>query len=100
MLAQASGPALDLIHDEMVIVNAASNSITTFARTASGNTAPLRVIQGVNTGLTFSTGVAVDLVHDEIFVTNQTSSSVTVYRSDRERERFPPAGPSRGTPPA
>ena len=79
LLAQASGLALDLIHDEMVIVNAASNSITTFARTASGTTAPLRTIQGVNTGLTSSLGVAIDLVHDELFVTNQTSSSVTVY---------------------
>lgn len=89
LLAQASGPALDLIHDEMVIANAASNSITTFARTASGNTAPLRVIQGVNTGLTFSTGVAVDLVHDELFVTNQTSSSVTVYSRTATGNAFP-----------
>jgi hypothetical protein len=79
LLAEASGIALDLIHDEMVIANQASNAVTTFARTASGNTAPRRTIQGVNTGLILSSGVALDLVNDEIFVANQTSSSVTVY---------------------
>ena len=77
-LAQASGIALDLIHDEMVIANASSNAITTFSRTADGNATPLRVIQGVNTGLTFVNGVALDLVNDEIVATSQSSSAVTV----------------------
>ena len=44
--------------------------MTVYARTASGNAAPLRTIQGAATGLSGPISVAVDLDHDELAVAN------------------------------
>ena len=41
-----------------------------FPRTAQGNVAPTRVIQGPATGLSLPVGLVVDNVHDEIVVPN------------------------------
>jgi len=80
------GVVVDLVHDELVVANGASSggsgqgSVTVFARTASGNVAPLRTLQGPATGLGFLFGVVVDLVHDELIVTNVSfPGAVTVF---------------------
>ena len=66
--------------DELFVSNSNSNAITVYARTASGNTAPIRVLQGAATGLSSPSGLAVDLVNDELIVANKTVPySVTIY---------------------
>lgn len=72
-LAGPIGLALDLIHDELIVVcykTANEGSITTFARTAQGNAAPIRTIQGALTGFNRPQAVALDLAHNELIVAN------------------------------
>jgi DNA-binding beta-propeller fold protein YncE len=64
---------------ELIVPNFEGNSVTVFARTASGNVAPLRTISGAATGLDRPQSVALDPVADEIFVVNPKSASITVY---------------------
>ena len=59
-------------------------SITVYSRTASGNTAPLRVIEGANTRLNWPTGVAFHSERDELFVTNDMTNSILVFRGDAD----------------
>jgi DNA-binding beta-propeller fold protein YncE len=54
-------------------------SITVYAKNASGDTAPLRVIQGPRTQLNWPTGVAVDPERGELYVTNDTVHSILVF---------------------
>jgi hypothetical protein len=49
-----------------------------FARNASGNVAPIRVIAGAATGLDFMIGVFVDLQHDELYVSDR-DGAIRVY---------------------
>jgi hypothetical protein len=67
------GLALDLAHNELIVVSykvGDGGSITTFARTAQGNAAPIRTIQGTLTGFNRPQAVALDLVHNELIVAN------------------------------
>ena len=54
-------------------------SITVYPMNAQGNTAPLRVIQGPKTLLSWPTGISVDSEHGELYVANDTGDSITVY---------------------
>lgn len=72
-------PIACLAQDELFVSNSNSNAITVYARTAAGNTPPIRVLTGAATGLSSPSGIAVDLVNDELYVANLTSLSVTVY---------------------
>jgi DNA-binding beta-propeller fold protein YncE len=54
-------------------------SITVYAKNASGDTPPLRVIQGPRTQLNWPTGVAVDPGRGELYVTNDTLHSILVF---------------------
>lgn len=66
--------------DEIFVSNNNSNAITVYALNASGNSPPIRVLQGAATGLANPSGIAVDLVNDELLVVNRLSPySVTVY---------------------
>jgi DNA-binding beta-propeller fold protein YncE len=59
-------------------------SINIYARDASGNTAPLRVIKGPKTQLNWPSHVAVHEGRGEIFVANDADDSILVFRtSDR-----------------
>jgi hypothetical protein len=58
----------DSVHDEIVVPNAFSYAVLTFAGDADGEVAPKRVIQGPKTGLLFTDQLDVDPVHNEIFV--------------------------------
>ena len=64
-------------------------TITVYPKGASGNTPPLRVIQGDKTGLNWPTAVAVDSEHGEIFVANDTADAVTVYKIDADGDIAP-----------
>lgn len=55
-------------------------SINIFAREASGNTAPLRVIKGPRTQLNWPSTIAVHEGRGEIFVANDADDSVLVFR--------------------
>ena len=66
--------------EEIFVANYATNSVLVYARTASGNTAPLRTLKGPATGLNGPGSLAVDPVNSELLVVNYSSdSSVTVY---------------------
>jgi DNA-binding beta-propeller fold protein YncE len=54
-------------------------SIRTYSRTANGDAAPVRVIQGPKTGLSLPMKIFVDSVHNEIFVANSGTSSILVF---------------------
>src|SRR5207253_1168831 len=54
-------------------------AITVYARTASGDTAPLRVIEGPRTLLNWPTGIAVDPDRGDLYVTNDTTDSILVF---------------------
>ena len=61
------------------VVTSINHSITVYARTASGNTTPLRTLSGVATGLDGPVGLVVDSVNSELVVANSRNNSITVY---------------------
>ncbi len=64
----AHGLRYDELHDEIVTTNPFAQAILTFRGGASGNEAPIRIIQGSRTQYKGSDRVDVDPVHDEIFI--------------------------------
>jgi DNA-binding beta-propeller fold protein YncE len=64
-------------------------SITVYPENASGDVAPLRVIQGSKTQLDWPTGIAVDPEHDELFVANDGGNSVLVFTASAEGDVAP-----------
>jgi DNA-binding beta-propeller fold protein YncE len=74
-----AGLAVDPVRDELLVVNQGNNSVTVYPRLASGDTAPLRTLQGFSTGLWAPAGLVVDPVRDELLVVNQGNNSITVY---------------------
>ena len=68
----AIGPAYDAVHDEIIVVGVDSATATyrilTFAGTASGNTPPLRSIDGPAANLSGVTSVAYDSERETIYV--------------------------------
>lgn len=65
-------PTVALAESEIVV--GGSGGAQTFTRTATGNVAPLRAIQGGSGG-----GVAVDTVHHEIFVADSSAHAIRVF---------------------
>ncbi len=55
-------------------------SITVYPRTAGGNTAPIRVIEGPKTQLNWPAVIAVDPERGELFVANDGDHSILVFR--------------------
>jgi DNA-binding beta-propeller fold protein YncE len=77
------GLAIDSAHDEIAVANNGDNSILIFARTASGDVAPARVIAGDQTGINRPMGIAFDTKNDEIWVSNFGDHSAVAFgRSD------------------
>ena len=54
-------------------------SITVYARTASGNAAPVRVIEGPRTQLNWPTGIVFEPERSELYVANDTTDSILVF---------------------
>jgi DNA-binding beta-propeller fold protein YncE len=76
-----SGPyglAVDAVNNEVWVLNNQNATITVYARTASGDTAPLRTIAGASTGLISPVYLALDLVNNEVFV-SVNGAAVNVY---------------------
>jgi concanavalin A-like lectin/glucanase superfamily protein len=82
-----NGIMVDLVHDELYIVSYRTGfggSITVFPRTASGNVAPTRTIQGPNTSFSKPQEIGLDLTNDELIVGNSafatpSAGSVLVF---------------------
>ena len=54
-------------------------SITVYSKTASGDTPPVRVIQGPKTQMDWPTGIAVNPDTDEIYVANDGGNSILIF---------------------
>ncbi|HWP86069.1 MAG TPA: hypothetical protein VNN17_12820, partial [Terriglobia bacterium] len=64
-------------------------SITVYPRDASGDTAPIRVIQGPKTQLNWPTALSVDTKRGELYVANDTGNSVLVFNVTDEGDVAP-----------
>jgi len=73
------GLAFDPVHDEIIVPVALSGAVLVFRGSASGNEAPLRVIQGAHTGLIRPQTVEVDPVHGEIVAVDSSSRAILIF---------------------
>ena len=93
-LEDAHGIALDLKNQWMYVSNHGSvgsytpgsgsfepPSITVYPLKASGDTAPLRIIEGPKTQLNWPAQIYFDMEHQELFVANDTGDSILVFRA-------------------
>jgi hypothetical protein len=69
--------AYDPIHDEIVVPNPFAEAILFFKGDASGNVAPIRIIQGPKTLLEENDELALDPVNDEVIV--PTGTAILVF---------------------
>jgi hypothetical protein len=72
--------AVDATHGEIVVSDPTQNRVAVYARAATGNAAPLRILTaGQLSGVQTPYGIAYDPAHDEILVSNFLEYSVTAY---------------------
>jgi len=64
---------------ELYVANDGGGSILVFSASASGDTAPIRVLKGSRTQPSYPSSVFVDLQNDELWVANFSNHSATVY---------------------
>jgi DNA-binding beta-propeller fold protein YncE len=64
-------------------------SITVYPRTASGDAAPVRVIQGPKTQMNWPTGIAFDPRSNELFVANDMGDSILVFNASASGDVAP-----------
>jgi DNA-binding beta-propeller fold protein YncE len=64
-------------------------TITVYAKNATGDAAPLRVIQGPRTGLNWPTGIAVDPERGDVYVTNDTTDAILVFDAEASGDVAP-----------
>jgi 6-phosphogluconolactonase (cycloisomerase 2 family) len=64
-------------------------SIMVYAKTASGDAAPVRVIQGPRTGLNWPTGIAVDPDRGDVYVANDTTDAILVFDAEASGDAAP-----------
>lgn len=57
-------------------------AITVYAKDATGDVAPVRVIEGPRTGLNWPTGIAVDAERGDVYVTNDTTDAILVFDAE------------------
>jgi DNA-binding beta-propeller fold protein YncE len=103
-LADPHGIVIDSAHNEMLVANHgnwapltreeeesegglvgghfALPSINVYGAEATGDSKPIRKIQGTQTQLNWPMGMSLDPVHDEIAVANYGTNSVLVFRRD------------------
>ena len=79
----ATGPAYDDVHDEIIVVSydntTSTYRILSFAGTASGNTPPLRSIEGPSVNLNGVSNVAYDPYQEIIYVTEGGYNGIPAY---------------------
>jgi DNA-binding beta-propeller fold protein YncE len=64
-------------------------AITVHARTASGDTPPVRVITGARTRLNWPTAVAINVERRELFVSNDATDSILVFDMEAQGDVAP-----------
>jgi DNA-binding beta-propeller fold protein YncE len=64
-------------------------SITVLSADATGDVAPLRVIQGPKTGLNWATGVAFDAERGELYVANAIGDNISVFGANQQGDVAP-----------
>ena len=77
--------AFDGIHDEIVVTSPLTQAILSFRGAASGEEAPLRVIQGDKTqikGVGATGKVSIDPVHNEIYLATPDQTILVFNRTD------------------
>ncbi len=83
--------AYDAIHDEIVVTSALAQAILTFRGGADGEEAPIRIIQGGQTGI-MGVGafdkVTIDAVHEEIYITTPRQE-IRVYAREANGDVAP-----------
>jgi 6-phosphogluconolactonase (cycloisomerase 2 family) len=71
---------VDTLNNEVIVTDDNTHAVMVYSRTASGPALPLRVIQGLSTGLDFPSSTVVDTVNNEVWANmNDTSDRSTVY---------------------
>jgi hypothetical protein len=83
------GIAYDTKHDEIIAPNPLAAAVVIFRGGATGEEAPVRAIQGPQTGLSRPETVAVDETNDEIYVGDPGDRRVLVYRSNADGDAKP-----------
>jgi DNA-binding beta-propeller fold protein YncE len=64
-------------------------SITVYSLDASGDTRPVRTIEGPRTRLNWPTHIVLDEAHDELFVANDPSDAILVFRASAQGDVAP-----------
>jgi hypothetical protein len=77
----ATGPAYDEVHDEIIVASfdGATYRLLTFAGNASGNTPPLRSVEGPAANLSGVETVAYDPIHETIYVAEGGYNAIPAY---------------------
>jgi DNA-binding beta-propeller fold protein YncE len=70
---------------------ASEDTVTVYAKGATGNVAPIQTISGSKTGLDAPQGIALDPVNGDIYIANTNGKSVTVYASNANGNVAPAA---------
>ena len=70
---------IDERRGELYVANDTGNAVLVFRADASGDVAPIRVIQGPNTELDAPGGVFLDTKNNELWVSNYGNHSLNVY---------------------
>ncbi len=83
------GIAYDTAHDEIIAPNPLAAAVVIFRGGATGEEAPIRTIQGAQTGLSRPETVAVDEKNNEIYVGDPGDRRVLVYARDADGDAKP-----------
>lgn len=83
------GIAYNPVSDEIVVGNPLAAAVLVFRGAASGNEAPIRVIQGPRTKLVFPHSVVLDVKNEEILVLDQNARSVFVFAGNANGDVAP-----------
>lgn len=83
------GIVYDALHDEIIVPVHLAGAVLFFRGSATGEEAPLRVLQGPHTGILRPETVALDPVHNEIFVGEDGGKDVLAFPRDASGDVAP-----------
>src|SRR5215467_9699223 len=76
------GIAYDPVRDEIYVSNALADAVLVFRGGANGDEPPVRMIQGLCTGLVNPHAISLDLAHREILVSSLSARAIAVFPMD------------------
>ena len=79
----------DAIHDEIFVGNPFAQAILVFRGGASGEEAPIRIIQGPSTQLKVPDNIEIDPVNNEIYVPDRAAGGIFVFPRDADGDVAP-----------